>query len=65
MNTADKHYKCINSKTDNVIYYHSLRGDLTPEQVKAELDQVKAQVASKNGLSIATIYWEEVRERGA
>ncbi|RFZ83349.1 hypothetical protein DYU05_14535 [Mucilaginibacter terrenus] len=62
MNTADKHYKLINSKTDYVIYYHSLSADLTTEQIKAELERIKEQVASSNGIYNGTLYWEEVKK---
>jgi hypothetical protein len=62
MNTADKHYKLINSKTDYVIYYHSLSADLTAEEIKAELEQIKARVATSNGIYNGTLYWEEVKQ---
>jgi hypothetical protein len=47
MNTADKHFKFINSKTGYVIFYSSLSTTLSPDEVKAELDKIKAQVAIK------------------
>lgn len=59
---ADKHYKFINSKTGNVIYYHSLSSTLTPEELKAELEKVKAQVATQNAIIWSTIYWEEIKD---
>lgn len=62
MNTADKHYKCINSKTGYVISYSSLRPSLSQDEIKAELDKIKAQVAIKNGLYEGTLYWEEIKE---
>ncbi|OOQ60203.1 hypothetical protein [Mucilaginibacter pedocola] len=61
MNTADKHFKCINSRTGNAIQYHSLDKKLSPEEVKAELDKVKAQVAIKNDVYQETLYWEEIK----
>ncbi|GGH13842.1 hypothetical protein [Mucilaginibacter phyllosphaerae] len=62
MNTADKHYKFINSKTGYVIYYTSLSASHTPEELKAELDKIKCQVAIKNGIYQGTVYWEELKE---
>ena len=62
MNTADKHYKCINSKTGYVIFYSSLSTKLSPDEVKAELEKIKAQVAIKNGIYEGTLYWEEVKD---
>jgi len=59
---ANKHYKFINSKTGNVIYYHSLSSALTPEELKAELERIKAQVATQNGIIWSTIYWEELKD---
>jgi len=63
MNAADKHYKCINSQTDYTIYYHSLSADKSPEEVKAELDKVKARVATQNKVYQGTLYWEEIKDR--
>lgn len=60
--TANKHYKFINSKTGNVIYYHSLSSELSPEELKAELERIKAQVATQNGIIWSTIYWEEIKD---
>ena len=59
---AKKHYKFINSKTGNVIYYHSLSSALTPEELKAELEKIKAQVATQNAIIWSTIYWEEIND---
>ena len=61
MDTAEKHYKFINSKTDYVIYYYSLSSKLPAEEIKSELDKIKAQVASKNNIFAGTVYWEEIR----
>ncbi len=55
-----KHYKFINSRTSNVIYYYSLNSDLSPAEIKAELEKITAQVAVKNAVPVHTIYWEEV-----
>ena len=57
-----KHYKFINSKTGNVIYYHSLSSALTPDELKAELEKIKAQVATQNAIIWSTIYWEEIND---
>lgn len=61
MNTAAKHYKCINSKTGYVIFYHSLDAGMSPEDKKAELDKIRAKVAVQNGVYQETLYWEEVK----
>jgi hypothetical protein len=61
MNTADKHYKFINSKTGYVIFYHSLSVGLSADEVKAELEKIKAQVAIRNNIYQETIYWEEIK----
>ena len=58
---AAKHYKFINSRTGNVIYYHSLSSDLTPAALKLELEKIIAQVAVKDAVPVHTIYWEEVK----
>ena len=59
---ADKHYKFINSKTGNVLFYHSLKSDIGIDQIKVELDKIKAQVASQNSVFLDTIYWEEFQK---
>jgi len=59
---ANKHYKFINSKTGYVIYYYSLSSDLPPDEIKAELEKVKAQVAINNSLFSDTIYFEEIKD---
>lgn len=60
MDTADKHYKFINSRTGYVIYYHSCNGKLTADELKAELERIKTQVAIQNGIYQGTVYWEEI-----
>jgi len=62
METADKHYKFINSKTGYAIFYHSLSSKLSTGKVKEELEKVKAQVAIKNDIYLDTVYWEEIKE---
>lgn len=62
METDAKHYKFINSKTGNTIYYYTLSGELNQEQTRQQLDSVKAEVAVSNGVFLETIYWEEVKE---
>jgi transcription initiation factor IIE alpha subunit len=62
MATNTRHYKFINSKTGNALYYYSVEGEKTPEQLKEELDKIRDQVASNNGLFMETVYWEEVLE---
>ncbi|MFC0513261.1 hypothetical protein ACFFGT_03580 [Mucilaginibacter angelicae] len=62
MKAGDKHYKCVNSKTGYVIYYHSLNRGLSNEEVKAELDKVRTRVAIQNGIYLETLYWEEMKQ---
>ncbi|MBD1392681.1 hypothetical protein [Mucilaginibacter glaciei] len=62
MNTAAKHYKFINSKTGYVIFYHSLKADLSPEELKAELEKVRAHVAIQNSIYQETVYWEQITD---
>lgn len=62
MKAAKKHFKFINSKTGNVIHHHTLKDNLNEADVKAELEKVKADVASKNSLFVNTIYWEEDKD---
>jgi len=62
MKAAEKHFKCINSRTGYAISYHSLSSDLTPEEIKAELEKKRAQVAIGNSLYLETLYWEEMKD---
>jgi len=63
METPVKHFKFINSKTDNVIYYYSIDdGNIDPIQIKNKLEAIKAEVAVNNGVFLETVYWEEVKE---
>ena len=62
METADKHYKFINSETGYVIFYHSLNCTLSEAEIKAELEKVKAQVAIKNKIFVGTVFWQELKE---
>jgi hypothetical protein len=62
MKAAEKHYKFINSKTGNVIFHYTLVAELNEAETKAELEKVKADVASKNAVFLDTIYWEEEKE---
>lgn len=61
MKADNRHYKFVNSQTGNTIYYHSLNSKLKRNEVKAELDKVKAQVAIKNTLYLDVIYYEEIK----
>ncbi|WP_143822922.1 RNA 2'-phosphotransferase [Mucilaginibacter sp. MD40] len=36
--------------------------DLDKDQLQAELEKIKEQVAVKNGLYHGTVYWEEIKE---
>lgn len=62
METAEKHYKFINSKTGNAIYYYTLNGKLSEDKAKQQLDVVKAEVATANSVFFETIYWEEIKD---
>jgi len=62
MKPADKHYKFINSKTGYAIYYHSLSSDLDTEEIKKQLQEIKARVAIQNKIYLETVYWEEIKE---
>ena len=59
---AVKHYKFINSKTGYVLYYHTLSSALSADEIKAELEKIKAKVAVDNSLFWDTIYWEEIKD---
>lgn len=60
--TTTRHFKFINSKTGNAIYYHTLNTASSAEKVKAELEKIKEQVATQNGIFSGTLYWEEIVE---
>jgi len=62
MKTAGKHFKFINSKTGNVIFHHTLNGNLNEDEIKQALEKVKAQVATQYEVFLDTIYWEEEKE---
>ncbi|WP_184541876.1 hypothetical protein [Mucilaginibacter sp. FT3.2] len=62
MKPADKHYKFINSKTGYAIYYHSLSSSLDTEEIKKQLQEIKARVAIQNKIYLETVYWEEIKE---
>jgi hypothetical protein len=62
MKAADKHYKFVNSETGYVIFYHSISCNRNEDEIKAELENVKAQVAIKNNLFVGTIFWQELKE---
>ncbi|MEO8884537.1 MAG: hypothetical protein ABI367_00645 [Mucilaginibacter sp.] len=60
--TSATRYKFINSKTGNIIYYHTLKLVLSVDEIKVEMEKVKAKVATKNALPSDTIYWEEIKD---
>jgi hypothetical protein len=62
MKAGDKHYKCVNSRTGYAIYYHSLSGILSEDDIKAELEKIRARVAIQNGIYLETLYWEEMKQ---
>jgi hypothetical protein len=63
MSTGARHFKFINSKTGNVIYHLTIKVDKNDADIKAELEKVKAEVATKNAVFLDTIYWEEEKEQ--
>ncbi len=63
MATNIRHFKYINSKTGNTIYYHSVTGITEAGKLKQELEKVRDKVASDNGVFMETIYWEEIIEK--
>lgn len=62
MKADNKHFKFINSQTGNTLFYHSCAVERNAEELKAELDKIKAQVASTNGLFLDIVYWEEIKD---
>ncbi|QJD95125.1 hypothetical protein HH214_04150 [Mucilaginibacter robiniae] len=60
MERAVKHYKFINSGTENAIFYYTLEEDINPATVKEKLESIKAQVAIKYGLFLETVYYQEI-----
>ncbi|NCD71310.1 hypothetical protein [Mucilaginibacter agri] len=57
-----KHYKFINSKTGNAIYYYSSSSTASAAELKQELEKIRDKVASENGVFMETVYWEEISE---
>lgn len=64
MGHTEKHFKFINSKTGNTLYYHSVKEIENPGQLKAELEKIRDKVAATNGVFMETIYWEEIPDNG-
>ncbi|WP_462265262.1 hypothetical protein [Mucilaginibacter sp.] len=62
METAVKHYKFVNSKTGNTIYYYSISKEMASEDITKQLELIRAEVAMSNGVFLGTIYWEEIKE---
>lgn len=62
MKAALRHFKFINSKTGYVIFHYTVKEDLSEIDLKNELESKKAEVATKNGLFLNTIYWEEEKD---
>jgi hypothetical protein len=62
MATNTRHFKYINSKTGNTIYYHSVTDISEPAKLKQELEKIRDKVASDNGVFMETVYWEEISE---
>lgn len=62
MEPGAKHYKFINSKTGNTIYYYTLSEVTNDDKAKQQLEAIKAEVAKMNGVFLETIYWEEIKE---
>ena len=62
MKAAQRHFKFINSKTGYVISHYTIKEELSDIDLKAELERIKADVATKNRIFLNTIYWEEERD---
>ena len=62
MPTTEKHYRFINSKTGNALYYYTLNGELPEDKARQQLESIKAEVAVSNGVFFETIYWEQIKE---
>ncbi|OKS87713.1 hypothetical protein [Mucilaginibacter polytrichastri] len=58
-----RHFKYINSKTGNTLYYYSVSSVSEPDKLKQELDKIRDKVASDNGIFMETVYWEEIIEK--
>ncbi len=58
-----RQFKFINSKTGNTIFYYTYTGTTDKNAVKADLEKMKGEVATKNGVFLDTIYWEETKEK--
>ena len=58
-----RQFKFINSKTGNTIFYYTYTATTDENAVKADLEKMKGEVASKNGVFLDTIYWEETKEK--
>lgn len=62
MKSADRHFKFINSKSGYVISHYTVKRQLSDAELKLELEKVKANVATLNGIFLNTIYWEEEKD---
>lgn len=62
MDANCKKYKFVNSQTGNTIYYHSVEEQLEESVLHDLLDQIKARVATENGLFVDIVYWEEIKD---
>ncbi|TSD63434.1 hypothetical protein FFF34_017745 [Inquilinus sp. KBS0705] len=62
MSTVARHFKFINSKTGYVLHYYSVNMPITEDELKAELEKIKDQVATNNKVYCGTIYWEEIKD---
>lgn len=58
-----RHFRYINSKTGNALYYHSVTDITEADKLKQELEKIRDKVASDNGVFMETIYWEEITEK--
>lgn len=61
MATPARHFKFINSKTGNTIYYYTITEEKDQAAITEELDKIRDQVAVNNAVFMETIYWEEIK----
>jgi hypothetical protein len=63
MSKGNKHYKFINSETDNVIFYFSVAADRS--DLHEVLESTKHRLAVENGIFVDNIYYIEEADREA
>ncbi len=62
MKTNLRNYHFVDSQSDNVIAYFSIRADLDELTIKKELEKERNKLASQRGVFVETIYWKEIKD---